>query len=39
MTSTARYWTLHWLRVVLWPLPMLTLLRAGRAACTLLRGR
>ena len=27
----ARYWTMHWLRVVLWPLPVLTIVRAGRA--------
>jgi hypothetical protein len=39
MSADARYWTLHWLRVVLWPLPVLTLLRAGRAARNLLRGR
>jgi hypothetical protein len=31
MTARPRYWTLHWVRVVLWPLPVLTLLRVGRA--------
>jgi hypothetical protein len=31
MNPRTRYWTLHWLRVALWPLPVLTLLRAGRA--------
>ena len=24
MSSNARYWTLHWIRAVLWPLPVLT---------------
>jgi len=32
MSPNARYWTLHWIRVVLWPLPVLTLVRAGRGA-------
>jgi len=32
MTPNARYWTLHWIRVVLWPLPVLTVVRACRGA-------
>jgi hypothetical protein len=36
---SARSWTLHWLRVVLWPLPVLSLVRAGRAAATAVRHR
>jgi hypothetical protein len=32
MSPNARYWTLHWLRALLWPLPILTLVRAGRGA-------
>jgi hypothetical protein len=32
MSPNARYWSLHWLRVLLWPLPVLTIVRAGRAA-------
>jgi hypothetical protein len=32
MSSNARYWTLHWMRVVLWPLPILALFRVGRGA-------
>ncbi len=32
MSRNARYWTLHWIRVVLWPLPILTLVRAARGA-------
>jgi hypothetical protein len=32
MSQNARYWALHWLRVALWPLPVLTLFRAGRSA-------
>ena len=31
MSPNARYWTLHWLRVALWPPPILMLFRAGRA--------
>jgi hypothetical protein len=31
MSPGARYWHLHWLRVVLWPLPVLTLFKVGRA--------
>ena len=38
MSSKARYWTLHWLRVALWPLPILTLFRVGRRALKLVRG-
>ena len=38
MSPTARYWTLHWIRVLLWPLPVLTLLRAGRGALHRLKG-
>ena len=37
MRSNARYWTLHWLRVALWPLPVLTLFRAGRGALKQIR--
>jgi hypothetical protein len=36
MSPDARYWTLHWLRVALWPLPILTLFRAGRGALNLM---
>jgi len=36
MSPNARYWTLHWLRVALWPLPLMTLLRAGRRALNLM---
>ena len=32
MSPNTRYWTLHWLRVALCPLPVLTLFRAGRGA-------
>jgi hypothetical protein len=31
MSRRTRYWTLHWLRVTLWPLPVLTLFRVARA--------
>ena len=31
MAANTRYWVLHWLRVALWPLPVLTLFKAGRA--------
>lgn len=31
MSANTRYWALHWIRVLLWPLPVLTLVRAGRA--------
>jgi hypothetical protein len=31
MKPRTRYWILHWLRVVLWPLLVLTLVRAWRA--------
>ena len=37
MSSNARYWILHWIRVVLWPLPVLTLFRVGRGALNLMR--
>jgi hypothetical protein len=37
MSTRARYWTLHWIRALLWPLPALTLFRAGRSARHLLR--
>jgi hypothetical protein len=30
MKDRTRYWILHWLRVVLWPLPVLTIVRALR---------
>jgi hypothetical protein len=39
MNADARYWTLHWLRVLLWPLPVLSLVRAGRAAGGAIRRR
>jgi len=32
MKSRTRYWTLHWIRVLLWPLPVRTAFRAWRAA-------
>src|SRR5262245_44295910 len=32
MSPSTRYWTLHWLRVLLWPAPVLSLFRAGRWA-------
>jgi hypothetical protein len=34
MSPRTRYWIIHWLRVVLWPLPVVTLFRgpAGPAA-------
>jgi hypothetical protein len=37
MSPKFRYWTLHWIRVVLWPLPVLTLVRAGRGALSFVR--
>src|SRR5262245_53206589 len=37
MSPNARYRTLHWIRVALWPVPVLTLFRAGRAALNLMR--
>jgi hypothetical protein len=37
MSPNARYWTLHWLRVALWPLPVLTLFHSGRAALKVMR--
>jgi hypothetical protein len=37
MSFNTRYWTLHWVRVVLWPLPVLTLVRAGRGALNIMR--
>jgi hypothetical protein len=30
MKDRTRYWILHWLRVALWPLPVLTLVKALR---------
>ncbi len=27
-----RYWILHWLRVALWPMPIVTLFKAARIA-------
>jgi hypothetical protein len=39
MTTRTRYWTLHWVRVVLWPLPVLTLFRLGRATVSTIRPR
>jgi len=39
MSPTARYWTLHWLRVLLWPLPVLSLLRVGRSTAGTIRSR
>ncbi len=39
MRTSTRYWTLHWLRVVLWPFPVLTLVRATRGALQVMRGR
>jgi len=37
MNPRTRYWTLHWLRVALWPLPVLTLLRTARATAKAVR--
>jgi hypothetical protein len=37
MSANTRYWTLHWLRVLLWPLPVLSLFRAGCAAVNAIR--
>lgn len=39
MSPCARYWTIHWLRVLLWPLPIMTLFKAGRAAAYVARQR
>jgi len=39
MSQRTRYWTMHWLRAVLWPLPALTIFRAGRAALNRMRHR
>jgi hypothetical protein len=39
MSSSARYWTLHWVRAALWPLPVLTLVRAGRRIIDGVRGQ
>jgi hypothetical protein len=30
MSPRARYWTLHWIRVALWPLPILSLVKVWR---------
>lgn len=32
MKDRTRYWIFHWVRVVLWPVPVLTLLKVWRAA-------
>jgi hypothetical protein len=37
MSERRRYWTLHWARVALWPLPVLTMVRTARAAVNALR--
>jgi hypothetical protein len=37
MTPRSRYWTIHWLRVALWPLPVVTLFKAGRTALNAVR--
>jgi hypothetical protein len=34
---SARYWTLHWIRVVLWPFPVMTLFKLGRGAVNVMR--
>jgi len=39
MSPRTGYWTLHWIRVLLWPLPVLTLVRASRGALNHARGR
>jgi hypothetical protein len=39
MSRSTRYWTLHWLRVLLWPAPVLSLFRAGRWAMSAIRRR
>ena len=36
-TPNTRYWTLHWFRALLWPLPVLSLFRAGRWAASAIR--
>jgi len=37
MTARARYWILHWVRVALWPLPVLSVVRIGRATMNAVR--
>ena len=39
MSPSTRNWTLHWLRVLLWPAPVLSLFRAGRWAMSSIRRR
>ena len=39
MSPSTHYWTLHWLRVLLWPVPVLSLIRAGRWAVSAIRRR
>jgi hypothetical protein len=39
MSPRTRYWTLHWLRVLLWPAPVLSLFRAGRWAMSSIHRR
>ena len=39
MSPSTHYWTLHWLRVLLWPAPILSLFRAGRWAMSAIRRR
>jgi hypothetical protein len=37
MSRRTSYWILHCIRVVLWPLPVLTFFKAGRAAVNVMR--
>ena len=39
MSPSTRYWTLHWLRVLLWPVPVLSLFQAGRWAMSAIHRR
>ena len=39
MSAKTRYWTMHWLRVLLRPLPVLTFARVGRRTMDLVRRR
>jgi hypothetical protein len=39
MASRIRYCTLHWVRVALWPLPVVTICKIGRATLNAVRSR
>ena len=32
MSPRTRYWIIHWVRVLLWPLPVMTIVKCGTAA-------